>query len=257
MSSLERILDVLLMFAENGGRLSVADVSGQYGMSRSSSYRYLQVLASRGLIEKSGEPGVFQIGSAVLQLARVRTTHRSLVDVAEPVMTALAEETGESVLLTARAKDRVAVIASIDSSRAVRVSMAAAKNSPLHVGSFGKLHMAYLENTEREALLGQQMRSQTTGDLIDPEALRHELVSIRNQGCATSEGEVEHGMYSISAPIMSRNGAMIAAVTLAGPSFRVAAAKGQALVSRVVQAANQISDLWGAESLEPDQREVG
>lgn len=252
-SSLERILDILLVFGEQPAGMTVRHIATAFATSRSSTYRYLQALRSRGLVEETNVPGHFRIGPAVVTLAQARTSQRNLAAVAEPVMRELAQATGESVLITRRAGDRVTVVASIDSPQMIRVSIAAARNSHVQFGSFGKLHMAYMRPAELETILARPLRPAAGAEApLDVDALRQELKTIRGQGYATSESEVELGMRSVSAPILSDAGALIAALTVAGPSFRLSAGVTRQVLPQLIGAADRISEMWGTEGLAPD-----
>lgn len=250
-SASERILDILLMFGQAPGTLSVQDVAAAFGGSRSSTYRDLQTLRKRQLIEEVAVPGHFRLGAAAIALARGALQAPNLTAIAEPVMRALAAATRESVLLSRRADDRVAVIAAIDSPQALRVATEAARDLPMPVGSFGKIHMAWLRDAELDALLrGRRPK-------LDTAALRDELQAIRRQGYARSDGEVEPGMASLTVPIVTGGDTLLAALTLAAPSFRL----GKPVVRRVLpmlrDAAARIAETWSAEPAVLAQRASG
>lgn len=242
-SSLDRVLDILLMFQDYGKVLTVQEIMAAFGGSRSSTYRYLQVLRRRGLIQEVGTPGHFRLGPAILTLARGGRTLPDLAAMAEPVMRDLAEASGESILLTCRNDQRVRVISSLDSRQVIRVAIEAAQNSPLHVGSFGKLHMAHLRDSEIEALLADQ--TWTGGHNLDAATMRAELLQIRAKGYAVSDGEVELGMRSVSAAILGPGETLAAALTVAGPSFRLTKSILRRLVPLVQEAAERITLSWG------------
>lgn len=237
-SSLDRILDILLMFQEYGRVLSVQEISAAFNSSRSSTYRYLQVLRRRGLIQEEGTPGQYRLGPAILALARGGSGLPDLAAVADPVLRDLAAASGESVLLTCRNDRRVRVLASVDSRQTIRVAIDAAQNSPLHVGSFGKLHMAHLRDAEIDLLLADPAAG------LDPVAVRAELAQIRAKGYAVSDSEVELGMRSVSAAILGPDGMLAAALTVAGPRFRLTKAIMRGLVPQVQKAAATITDAW-------------
>jgi IclR family acetate operon transcriptional repressor len=243
-SSLDRILDILLMFGESPGSLSVQRISEAFRSSRSSTYRYVQILRKRRLIEETDVPGHFRLGPMVVRLARLFGGDAHLKSLAEPVLQELASEFGESLMVTRRGGNNVHVLASIDSAQMVRVNIDAANNSPLHVGSFGKLHLAYLDARDVDRYLKHPLLAVAPHTVTDPAALRAELETIRSQGYALSDSEVETGMRSLSVPVLDGAGGLAAALTLAGPAFRMPLLPLRRQSARLKEAAAGISRLW-------------
>mgnify|MGYP005850432381 CR=1 FL=1 len=235
--SAERLLDILLLFRTHPEGIAARTLMTELGLSRSSAFRHLQTLKAMRFVEPGGRSGEFVLGPTVEELALIRASHRSLPALARPAMERLAEATGESVLLSRRSGDRVLVIASVESSRVLRVSIAAAEGAPLHQGSFGKLHLALLDGAERDRVL---KRLAADGGIADVAAFRAELAQIRRSGHAFSDGEIEVGMSSLSVPV-SVEGNPIAALSIAGPVFRITQAPVSALVRQLAAAAEEIA----------------
>jgi DNA-binding IclR family transcriptional regulator len=253
-SSLDRILDILLMFGESQGPLSVQRLSEAFRSSRSSTYRYVQILRKRGLVEEADVPGHFRLGPMVLRLARTFGGDAHLKSLADPILQELAAEFGESVMLTRRSGHSVLVLSSIDSPQIIRVNIEAANNSPLHVGSFGKLHLAYIDAREVDRYLRHPLRAVAPHTVTDPAALRAELDTTRAQGYALSDSEVEPGMRSLSVPVLDEGGSLMAVLTLAGPAFRMPLAPLRRHAPRLMAAAAQIARQW---SMTPSLPENG
>ncbi len=246
-TSFERSIDMLLLFRDFPDGLNARDIAEKFNVSRSSAFRYLQILRSRDLIEPTAQPGAFRLGPMVVRLARARSANRTIGQIAEAPMRELAESTGESILLTRLVGDTVVVILSIDSPRVIRVSIEAAQDSSLHVGSFGKLHMAYLDTAQIDRLLAEPLVHAVTGLELDRARLRSELKQIRNRGYSVSDGEVEVGMSSVSVPVLSAKGDLIASLSIAGPVFRLPQTLVPNLVRDLNEKARQIGEEWEIE----------
>lgn len=241
-SSLERIVDMLLLFASSSAVSSAQDIERTFGTSRSSTYRYLQILRVRGLIEEVSPPGHYRLGSQFIALVRGHVDHHELVVAAEPVMRRLMKTTSETVLLNKRVGDRVLCVASVDSQQVLRVSLDPARNVPLHVGSSAKLLLAHMEPKEARRILERPLERITPNTITDPEALSRELEAIRCRGYAISDGELELGVRSVSVPIRDPgSGEVLAALTIAGPQFRLKDAVQPRLVEQAAEAAMEIA----------------
>lgn len=235
--SAERLLDILLLFRAHPEGITARTIMSDFGLSRSSTFRHLQTLKALRFIEPGRRSGEFVLGPAVEELSLIRSSHLSLPALARPAIERLAETTGESVLLTRRSGDGVVVIASVESSRVLRVSIAAAEGAPLHQGSFGKLHLALLDAPERDRVLA---RLAADGGIADAAAFRAELEQIRRAGHAFSDGEIEIGMSSLSVPVPVEGGPLVA-LSIAGPVFRITQTPLAALVRQLSAAAAEIA----------------
>ena len=67
----ERAIDLLLVFDEQHPVQSAAQVARRLGMSRSTTYRYLQSLRSHGLLEMDVRRGTYRLGNRIIQLASI------------------------------------------------------------------------------------------------------------------------------------------------------------------------------------------
>lgn len=67
----ERAIDLLLIFDEQHPVLSAAQAAQRLGMSRSTTYRYLQSLRSHGLLEMDVRRGSYRLGNRIIELASI------------------------------------------------------------------------------------------------------------------------------------------------------------------------------------------
>lgn len=93
-----KVLSALCLFAHGAGRLSVADVMRRLGVSSATAYRYLAELEDAGLVSRFAN-GEYLLGPEVFALDRAAREHDPYVAAAQPVMAALARETGATVIL--------------------------------------------------------------------------------------------------------------------------------------------------------------
>ncbi len=242
-SSPERLLDILLLF-ETESQITIQQISERFGSSRSSTYRDLGFLKSRGFIEESGAPGTYHLGLAVERLATSPGYSNHLAGIGRVQMGVLADLTGESVVLCRRAGARVALLVGIDSRQMLRVSVQAADNQPLHRGSFGKVLLAFQSAHVIDAILAQTPLSDGQGRPIVADALRGELAVIHQRGYAVSDSEVEDGTRSVAVPVMTREGQVIASIAVAGPSARLPVERTQELLDQLSASARAIADAW-------------
>jgi len=156
-------------------------------------------------------------------------------------MESLAAATGETVLLTVYQQGEVVCIEKIESPHAVRLAMDVGTRRMPHAGASSKVLMAFLPPDEIEAIIQRGLPRLCTNTITDPQALRAELARIREQGYAFSVEETDTGAWGIATPIRNPQGEVIAALGIAGPTFRMSEERIQQHIRLCLQAAEQIS----------------
>lgn len=244
-SSNERVLDMLLSFAHAAeGRQTVQAIAQAFGLSRSSTYRYLQILRARRLIVETETPGEYALGDALLSLYDPARRRPDVASLAGAVVDRLAAATREAVMLTRRQGDRVVVVLARESSQVIRISLDPARNLPMHVGSPAKVHLAHLPAAEVDRLLDAAAAS-GSAPAFDRARLERELADIRRRGWAESDGEIERGVGSVSVPVLDPDGRMIAGLTVAAPAFRLKRDDRKRIVALLLEATEAITGALG------------
>lgn len=240
-SSAEKALDILLLFDESRPVLAGAEIAALLGIGRSTAYRYLRSLASGGFLEAAGGAG-FRLGVRMLELAWLASKGLNMVDLARPTIRALADEIGESVMLSRRSGPFVVCLAVEDSSQPVRTAFSPGDLLPVNAGAPALVLFAWAlpEEIERGIAAGAQRFTGTS--LTDPAALRERLAVIRAHGFAISRGEFISDMLGIAAPVRDAAGDVIAAVSIAGLTRRIPDERVPQIAEQLRAAAAKITE---------------
>lgn len=224
IASALRTLEVLHAFANPPHRLGLADVVAQLGLERNQAYRSLKTLAAAGFLVQ-GDDARFELGAATsaLAVAALRLQTASVVDVAAPHLDALGEETRETIHLFVRAGDRAVCIDRRESPQSVRLVSVLGRSLPLHAGAVPKAILAWLPKVERDDVLRQleSLPSYTDHTCRDSRSLADELASIRERGHSISDEDFDASARGVGAPIFDPDGAVVAGISVGGPSFRI------------------------------------
>jgi DNA-binding IclR family transcriptional regulator len=223
---LDKAVGILAFLAE-GGPATLAEVVGGTGLPRPTAYRLLSALEAHHLVGRVG--GRYALGMRLLGWGN-RAVGLDLVEVARPVLAALADETGESVQLYMREGDRRVCVASVErAGEGLRNTVPVGAVLPLERGSGGKVLLAWAEDGGRFSRV----------DVA-------ELEEIRSRGWAESVAEREAGVASVSAPVFDPGGELRAAVCASGPISRLGERPGERLAGPVVVAAREIEAALGS-----------
>jgi DNA-binding IclR family transcriptional regulator len=121
----------------------------------------------------------------------------------------------------------------------VKMSAQLGSRRPLHCTALGKAYLAALPPRELEVrLAGLELTRFTAATITDPAALGAELDRVRRRGWAVDDEEVEEGVYCLGAAVRDHRRLAVAAISVAGPAYRVRAKATQtgALVAETAAA---------------------
>lgn len=252
-AALERGLDVLFAFTAAQPALTAAEIAAGIGLPVSTTYRYLRVLLSHGLLQRA-DTSLYRLGLRCLELARVASAQLDLLAAARPVMQDLHRRTGETVMLAAMRWPEIVCLDRIESTHAMRISFDIGHTLPLHAGSTAKVLLAFADPAQQEAILTLRLQAFTPHTITDPARLRRELELIRVRGYATSRGEVDEGARGISALVRGAGDRVAAALTVAGPKSRLSGSRVMEAIAAVRAAAAEITAQLTGSSLSAHTR---
>lgn len=238
--SARRLLDFLLQFNEKQPIRTAADLSQSTGVPASTTYRYLSLLRSYGLVEEV-EHGAYRLTPRFIPLARAaQAGHAELIDLAHPVIDRLAHETGETTLLIRNIGWSAVCVDRVESPQPVRLSFDPGEAMPLHAGSAAKVLLAAMTPEERDTYAQGLNASRATADKMSLPT-DEELDAIRQAGWAESFGEVDENIWGASAAVEDGN-AVVGALGIAGPLFRLDEPTRSTIIRHVRAGAVEISD---------------
>lgn len=237
---LDRAMAILAVV--EGGARSHAEIARLTGLARPTAHRLLKSMEAHGLVTYIGGQG-FRLGPRLLGLAATAMRELPLRDLAQPVLERLARTTGESAQLFVRDHHRRVCIAAAESRSELRTIVEIGAELPLTAGSAGKVFLAFGPPALTEELLASVDRFTPATPVGD--RLERQLATARRVGWASSAGEREPGVGSISAPVREPRGALIAVVSLSGPEQRVGRISAKRYAPAVLEAAAEIERAFG------------
>ncbi|HEX2785345.1 MAG TPA: IclR family transcriptional regulator [Ilumatobacteraceae bacterium] len=190
---------VLILHALARGPLDLAGLQEATDLPRATAHRLAVALELHGLVRRDPQ-GRFCLGFEWIRLGQVAEEQFPLAEIARPALTALRDETGESVQLYVADADGRRCVVSLESTHGLRWIVPQGALLPLDRGSAGRV--------------------------------------LRGDDVAESVEEREPGVASVSAAVRDRNRRVIAAVSLSGPIERLSR-EPRRRFGRAVEAAAQ------------------
>lgn len=248
MTSLARGLAVLRSFADHPRGVSTSQISLRTGISRAAVRRCLVTLRALGYVHQEGS--VFRLTPKTLSLGHAYLSSATLASLAQPMLDRLRDRFHESFSLGVLEGDELVYVARAETQRIMSVALRVGSRLPAYCTSMGRVLLAGLAAEERERSLAKSLLiARTDRTLTDPQALLSVLETVRSQGHAVTDQELELGLRSIAVPVRGGDNRVIAALNVGVPAARVPLSDlSERLLPELVSSAAQLSLQLGAEN---------
>jgi DNA-binding IclR family transcriptional regulator len=234
----DRVLFVLATLAKMERPATIADLAQTTGLPQSTLYRQLALLKRWGFV--FGDQNEYAPGPMCVPLAWGFDQSSFLVQQAHDTLDDMARNSGESIGLLVAVKGQVVCLDMVESTQPLRCSFVKGRSLPLAKGASAKALLAFMSPAHQDATLNR-LNVDSVVSAAERRELEQQLAHFRKQGYATSNSEVDAGVWGISAPVYQRAGTHAAAViTLMAPGIRVQGRR-QSLVDMTIRGAARIS----------------
>jgi DNA-binding IclR family transcriptional regulator len=220
VQSVDRAITVM-EFLSRRGWSGVTEVSRELNIHKSTAYRLLTTLRDRGLVEQDAASEKYRLGFGLVLLARTVSADLDILRCARPVCERLSELTRETVTIAVlEGDDAVVIHQSISRASALSVDWMG-RHTPLHATAAGKIFLLHMPEDQRLRVLEEPLERFTDNTIVDPASLKDHVREIGDAGYAYTVEELETGLSAVGAPIRSTDGAVVGAVSVSGPAFRL------------------------------------
>ncbi len=223
VAALDRAIAVLNAFTPDDRSLGLSDIAARTGLYKSTILRLVGSLLRAQLMERLPD-GRYRIGPAAFRLGALYQRSLAAADILLPIMRDLSERTLESVAFYVRSGNVRTCLYRIEAKHAIRYTVQEGDVLPLYKGSGGRVLAAF---------------SGAQGEVCD---------AIRRDYHYLSLGERDPETAGISAPVFASAGALVGALTLAGPRSRVDAAFLHSMTAPLLQAAARATRAFGEDA---------
>ena len=220
VQSLDRGLAVIRCFSSERPSLTLSEVAERTGLTRAAARRFLLTLQELGYVGSTGRQ--FSLRPRVLALGYAYLSSFSVAQIAQPHLEDLAEELHESCSVSVLDGDDIVYVARASANRIMTIALTVGTRLPPYPTSMGRVLLAWLPPAEIDAILGRtSLRKLTEQTVVDPDELKQILATVRAQGWATVDQELEAGVRSVAVPIRDSSGKVVAAINASAHAARV------------------------------------
>lgn len=246
-SVIVNVIDVLRCFTVEHPVLGVTEIAATVGLHKSSISRILATLEQERIVARDESTRKYSLGLGLIAVAGPLLANLDVRRISFPFLEELAQETGETAVLTIW-----------DGAESVSVEQIPSVHQVKHTSVMGSRYNTAL-SASVQVFLAQE-DAQTTRDLLESgdivlpenssearEAYMARLGDVRALGYAANHGESSSDEVGVAAPIYDHRGSVVAAVMIAAPFYRVSKDQLHDLGRACIRAAQQISMRMGAQ----------
>jgi DNA-binding IclR family transcriptional regulator len=205
---------------------ALAELVAATSLPRATAHRLAVALETHRLLARDGE-GRFVLGPRVGELAAALPD--PVVAAAAPVLAWVRDECGESAQLYRRDGVERVCVAAAERSHGLRTTVPVGTRLELTAGSGAQVLCAWSDPS-------------SLGDILPrAEFTPRALNEIRRRGWAQSIAQREAGVASVSAPVLSPEGDLLAAISISGPIERLGRTPGVRFAPVLINGARRIT----------------
>ncbi len=245
VQSFARGLAVIRSFSAEARSQTMTEVAQRTGLTRAGARRILHTLHALGYVDIDGRQ--FRLTAKVLDLGFAYLSSLPLWSLAEPFMESLVREIQESSSAAVLDGKEIVYVLRVPTHKIMSINLGIGSRLPAYCSSMGRVLLAGLGDDALEHHLATtDLVPRTPRTLTDADALRDEILRVRQQGWALVDEELEQGLVSLAAPIMTRRGSVMAAINVSLHKSRMTVDDAQSnVLPRLLATAREITERIG------------
>ena len=220
LKSLVKAATILDCFSTLDRKLTAAQIATRTDIPRGTVHRILRTLRDLGLVDQDRDRDQYRLGMKLFELGTTVLANMDLHREASASVESLTRASGETVHLSVFDGQNSTVINRTDPGDERVNTVVVLESSPGHATASGKAALAYQSGAAIDRFLARGLPRIAPNTITDPARLLAELETIRGQGYAVDDEELQTGTRCVGAPIRDMSGRVFAAISVSGRADR-------------------------------------
>lgn len=247
INSVLRAAKILEAFSLESPSLTNAELAKKLGIHKSAITRLMQSLVKAEFVKRDKKSGRYSLTHKLFQIGNVYVKNSNLYTEGRPLLESLSTRFNENAQMGVLDKTDVLYLDQVRCSQHIGLMSFTGSRLPAYCTGAGKLLLAYLSKKQLDEFFRSvDLIRYTPKTIVEPATLKEQFTQIKKAGFAVVKSEYRQDVFSIAAPVRDENGDVAAAISLAGPVFRMDHhEKIKAYLHAVVDTAKAISMRMG------------
>lgn len=239
------LLEEVVEQASNGASLS--QLAEKTGLSKPTAHRLLSGLRNLGLVEYD-KARLFYPGVKLYRMGLASAVRFDIVQLAQPCMQRLAQETGDTVYLSLRSGNNALCVARQIGSFPIRtLTLEVGDYRPLGLGAGSLALLAALPDSEVEAAIASNREKLAAHAHFQPLSLRTLVRRTREQGYSLNEGLMLPEMAAVGYIVRDAASRPVAALSVASIKSRMDPDRRASIVALLAREARLLEQALGGQ----------
>lgn len=238
---LERAFLLLDIVASANREMPLIEIVQTSGLPQSSVFRLTSNLVESEMLAFNPRSKTYRAGTRALRLSLLLNGHRKLGDVIGPALEAVSQATEETSFFVVRSAEGNKLFRYLVPELGARSFVHPGFAFPAHATAAGKVIASFAQEDNLLATSREPLERFQKATITNPRKLAKLFATIRKQGYAVNDSELDKDVYSVCAPVFFA-GEIAGALGFVGARDRVLAGKN-----------GRIADLIGVLRREADQ----
>lgn len=246
IQSVERALTILKYLSGNVTEIGITDIASYMGLGKSTVYGLVNTLVQEGYLEQNPDSKRYRLGLKLFELGCIVQGRMDVREIARPYLKELSEHFKMTVHMGVYKEQEVVYIDKMDAPDTRIVYSQVGKRAPMYCTGIGKSVLAELKQEEINTILEKQpLEALTPNTLTEAESVLKELETIRKNGFAVDNEEVEQGLKCVASAIHDHQGRPAAAISISSSAVKMTSEKMVEAAELLKKATAEISKKLG------------
>jgi DNA-binding IclR family transcriptional regulator len=239
---LSRYALVLDAVAQASRALPLAEIGERTGLPQATVYRLVHALLHVGFLAQAERRKHYAIGPRLLRMLCAAMPRGAVRQLAQPILEQLASDFGETAYISKLEGDEVETLAVALPGGEKQAFVYPGRSMPFHAAASAKAILAFADDRLVDEVLAKPRARYTAHTKTTENEIAAELATIRQQGFAVCDQELDPGVLSYACPVRIGGAGVVYALGIVGFADRLASSPLDAIVSSLRSAAETLSN---------------
>ncbi|MGL5089192.1 MAG: IclR family transcriptional regulator [Cetobacterium sp.] len=233
-------IDKIFNYLYSNEKATQIEISNELSIPKATTNRLLYTLVSIGYIEQIGKE--YRLGNKFEYFSTVHENFTIIKNISYPYLENLSLNFKETFKVSVFDKNKIKVVASVESNDYYKITVSENAIFPLHAGAASKMLICQLTEKKINSLLPENLPKYTENTIKTREELKKELFKINIKKIAFDNMEHSLSISAVAIPIYKKNNTIIAALSCPFFSSNFNKDNINEIIIAMKQAAKNISD---------------